>query len=880
MAAKASVKRVWEVCGPHPDVFARDPNPSLFVISLHQVEEGTADRDYTDPERFFAKTYMTYSLKNLLEGVIGRLAGIEGKGAPVLQLQTPFGGGKTHTLVSFYHLAHHPEEASEALRDILERLNLKSVPDNIRCVVLDGSALSQTPRGREANGIRIQTLWGELAYRLGGRAFYERVREEDEARIPPGLPVIQDMLKESAPVLILVDELTQYLLTAEGVPVGDSNLLVQTGVFLQRLTDAVRNTPKAVMAVSLPASPRQVTADEEKAMRILSFTSQVLGRTELVETPVAGDEVFEVLKRRLFRNPGERRDAKRVVEAYWDYYREFARFFPDRVRRPDYRERMLKAYPFHPELVDLLYERWGPHSKFQRTRGALRLLAFVLRRVFYQRPGSAFLIQPYNVDLMDRHIRGEVVKLRGETFEFDPIVTGDIGNRAGEVERNLGGDYYKESLARGAATCIFLYSISAFAGEAGATEEDIRIALLRPGINPAMCSEVLSRLRDVDGLWYLWYRDRYYTFRARPNLTKVILDHEGTISEDQVEEGLLEQTRRAAGEGKSKLQVRVWPQTHEYIPDSDKPQLILLPLTLSEKEKAEEWMKKAVAYFGEVPRIYRNGLIFLAPLGVDSARLKTKSKRLLALRAIKSSPTYRTMEEEDRKGLEEQLKQVEGELGELLRQAYGHLYRPSPEGVEKIPFVSRERQPKATLSEQVEIVLREQGVLLETLDPQYLIDRVLKDKQDVSIAEVETRILGVPGEEPILTGGRDGLENSVLQAIHDGRIAVEEGGKVLTGAEVTQEHLRKGRLTTQVKPPSKEEPTEPQYFGIRIETTPSMLYPLLKAAEFLRSIQGQAALEVRDTTGGKDLKKVEKELKKLVEDYKLTHEWLSSREET
>ncbi len=869
------VKRVWEVCEPHPDVFARDPDPSLFVISLHQVEEGIADRDYTDPERFFAKTYMTSSLKNLLEGVIGRLAGIEGKGAPVLQLQTPFGGGKTHTLVAFYHLAHHPEVASEALGDILDELNLKSVPNNIRCVVLDGSNLSSL--GRDIDGVHLHTMWGELAYRLGGRAYYERLRREDEAKSPPTTSLIQEILREAAPVLILVDELTQYLLDAEKVRIGDSNLLIQTGVFLQRLADAVRNTPKVVMAVSLPASPRQVTPEEERALRILDFTSQILGRTELIETPVARDEVFEVLKRRLLRNPGERRDAKRVVDAYSEYYQEFARFFPDKVRRPNYRERMQKAYPFHPELIDLLYERWGPHPKFQRTRGALRLLALVLRRVFYQRPGSAFLIQPYNVDLMDRHIRGEVVKLRGD--EFDPIVTTDIGSRAGEVERNLGGDYSKESLARGAATCIFLYSISAFAGEAGATEEDVRVALLRPGINPAMCSEVLSRLRDVDGLWYLWYRDRYYTFRARPNLTKVILDYEATISEDQVEEGLLEQVRRVSGEGKSKLQVRVWPQTHEHIPDSDKPQLVLLPLTLSERERAEEWMKEVVGYFGEVPRTYRNSLIFLAPLGVDSARLKSKARRLLALRAIKSS-AHRTMEEEDRKVLEEQLKQIEGELGELLRQAYSHLYRPSPEGVEEIPFVSRERHPKATLSEQVEAVLREQGILVESLDPQYLIDRVLKGRQDVSIAEVEAKILGSSGEEPILIEGKDSVAKSVQEAVRDGRMGVEVEGEILTGAEVTQEHLQKGRLTTQVRPPSKEEPAEPQYFGIRIETSPSMLYPLLKAAEFLRNIQGQAVLEVRDLTGGRDLKKVEKELKKLVEDYKLTHEWLSNREET
>ncbi|MGB9872840.1 MAG: hypothetical protein ACPLYD_14440, partial [Anaerolineae bacterium] len=141
MATK-SVKRVWEVCEPHPDVFSRDPDPSRFAISLHHVVQGTADRDYTDPERFFERTFMTRALSELLERVVGRLAGL-GRGAPILRLETPFGGGKTHTMTALYHLARSPEAVGEheAVRPILERLNLRALPSPIRVAVLDGRGL-------------------------------------------------------------------------------------------------------------------------------------------------------------------------------------------------------------------------------------------------------------------------------------------------------------------------------------------------------------------------------------------------------------------------------------------------------------------------------------------------------------------------------------------------------------------------------------------------------------------------------------------------------------------------------------------------------------------------------------------------------------------
>lgn len=187
-------KRVWEVCEPHPDVFSRDPDPSLFAISLHHVMQGSAERDYVDPERFFSRTYMTRALSDLLERVVGRLAG-QGRGAPILRLETPFGGGKTHTMAALYHIARSPEVLSdhEALRPILERLNLRALPRGVRVAVLDGRGLDVRER-RAEDGLTIRTLWGELAYQLGGREGYRMIAEADETRTAPGGTCLTELL--------------------------------------------------------------------------------------------------------------------------------------------------------------------------------------------------------------------------------------------------------------------------------------------------------------------------------------------------------------------------------------------------------------------------------------------------------------------------------------------------------------------------------------------------------------------------------------------------------------------------------------------------------------------------------------------------------------
>jgi hypothetical protein len=870
--ATQSTKRVWEVCEPHPDVFQKDPDPSLFAISLHHVVRGSADRDYTDPERFFSRTYMTRALSDLLERVIGRLAGQE-RGAPILRLETPFGGGKTHTMTALFHIARSPHALSEheALQPILQRLNLRSLPGDIHVAVLDGRGLDVRGR-RTEDGLTLRTLWGELAYQLGGRAGYEMLADADETRTSPGGDRLTQLLQRYQPALILMDEVLEYLIKARAVKVGDSNLMEQTGAFLGDLTaatSATKDVPQSVLTVALPASSLEVSAEnQEAAERLFQYAKKVLGRMELVETPVAQDEIFGVLRRRLFRSVGHERDHRKAVEALRAYYDEYARFFPDRLRSPDYKERMLQAYPFHPELIDLLYERWGPHPQFQRTRGALRLLALVLRRAWNQRPGSALLIQPHHVDLADRHIRGEVVRLLDSGW--DAIVTGDVLQRAGEMERQLGGEYAREQLGKGAATCAFLYSISAATRDVGATEEEIRTALLRPQINPAMASEVLGRLRE--GLWYLRYRDRRYLFSAKPNLNKVILDFESEVSEEGVNEAIKSWLDKLAGRGGGVFQMVVAPQGPDLVPDRAQPTLVVLPLEVT---GPIAWMTQALQSAGEGLRTNRNMLVFLVPDTARLAALRAAVRRWLALKDVAQSPSFKEMDREDQEQVKDQLKDKETEVEALLRQAYQDIYRPGDGGgVTRVSSIGPQAIKAKTLDEFVKEALERAGVLLERVAPEYLKDTLrVEEAREVPLSQVSNLFTGVAGQ-PIPRDPQKVVHQAVAEGVQQGLFGVRLGERVYMRQEVPEDVLRDPRavLVSPEAPPPPPPSQERQPLTLRARTSANLLYPLLQAAQQLKDLrEASVSLEVHDPTG--EMAKVRPALEKLLRDYGCTVEW-------
>ena len=874
MASQA--KNVWAVCQPRSDLFSSDLDASVFAISLDSVCQGKADPAYTDPEKFFHRTYLTQALSDLLERVIGRLAG-QHRGTPVIRLQTPFGGGKTHTMTALYHIARSPQVVGEhaAIKKILQELSLRQLPANIRVAVLDGRALDVHPR-HHAEGISVRTLWGELAIQLGGPEAYELLADADRAQTPPGSERITQLLERYQPALILMDEVVEYLVKAKAVKVGDSNLMEQTSTFLAALSTAVSALPQVVLLVALPSSSLEVSQDDPEAAEwLLQQTVKLFSRVELVETPVARDEVFGVLRQRLFEHLGDPRDHKRAVEAMLAYYEDYAPSFPQQFRTPEYKKRMIDAYPFHPELIDLLYNRWGPHPQFQRTRGALRLLALVVRRIWNAKPKGMLLIQPYHINLRDRMIYGDILKLTERGMES--VIDGDILDKARKLEIELGREYASEELGQAIATCILLYNIHGATPDSrlqAVTEEEIRTAVLRPPLNPALVSEMLPRLRER--LWYLRWIDNRYQFTVRPNLNKVILDNEQELKEEDLDRRLQQYLSKVAGTGAAIFDVLICPQEPELIPDRERPTLVLLPWNV---QQPEEWMRRAVERAGDGPRANRNMLVFLVPDSTRVQRLRQALRRLMALEKIKGSATFRNLlDETDREEVERQLRDKDHEVTAILKGMYEAIWRFGPEGPRKIEPRTPDIIKTGDLSEYVKKVLTDEGVLVQALSPDFLIHAKLvrlESGEETPISQVITIFTGNLGA-PLIPNPSTAVRNAVQQGVAQRKWSIKVGGKTYGPKEVIDEVTSSPSAV--IVPPEPEPPRipppppPPQVLRLEIRTAADQLHQLMIAAGEIRNLKDATALLVVEDRTGK-LAELRPKLEETLRDFGCSITW-------
>jgi Predicted ATPase (AAA+ superfamily) len=239
------MKPWWQVAIPHKDIREGRFDPSLFAIDLGEVVYGQGAQEYRDPIRFFTRTYMTNGLKELILKVLTTLYKEEVKTelkqiSPVTQLVTPFGGGKTHSLLALYHITknYHDLRFIDEVKTLLESVGLEEIPET-NVASIDGTHLDPLKGSVKPEGMNIKTLWGELAYQLGGAELYETVKEHDEKMVSPGKERIKSFLKASSPCLLILDEILGYVVKARGVQVHRTNLGGQTMAFMQELTGAV-----------------------------------------------------------------------------------------------------------------------------------------------------------------------------------------------------------------------------------------------------------------------------------------------------------------------------------------------------------------------------------------------------------------------------------------------------------------------------------------------------------------------------------------------------------------------------------------------------------------------------------------------------------------
>jgi hypothetical protein len=522
--------RPWrEVIQPHDDVARGRFALAEFAADLHQVSHGEGAAEYADPVEFFRRTFLTAGLRQLLTDTVQRLTG-QG-GSPVVDLQTSFGGGKTHSMIALFHLCSGAalDRFPQEVQDLVAAAGVKALPP-VRRAVLVGTRMSPGQPDVKDDGTAVRTMWGELAWQLGGRAAYDKVAEADRTSTNPG-DALRVVLADAGPCLVLIDEWVAYareLYHDDTLPGGSFDTHFS---FAQMLTEAARSLDHVVLVVSVPASdgvegPGSASievggAGGREALRRLRA---VIGRMESSWRPASADESFEIVRRRLFQpiDIAHLPDRDATARVLGDLYRTQASEFPVECRNPAYAERITSAYPIHPELFARLYEDWSTLDRFQRTRGVLRLMATVIHALWAGGDQSPVIL-PASVPLSDTAVIQELTRNLEDNWK--PIIDADVDG-PGSLPRALDDEFKnlgRYGAARRVARAVFLGSAPlAGSPNQGLDAERIRLACALPGETVAVYGDALNRL--ADRATYFYAGTGRYWYGTQPGVARLARD--------------------------------------------------------------------------------------------------------------------------------------------------------------------------------------------------------------------------------------------------------------------------------------------------------------------------------------------------------------------
>ena len=711
-----STLRTWlEVARPRTDIADGSFDESLFAADLGMVDRKRGPADYLDPVAFCEKTYLTENLEIFLGVLAARLSG-DTSAPGVFRLQTEFGGGKTHTLLAAYHLFGNPERVAGTpfVKELAARLGRDKFPE-ASVAVLEGGVLGAGEPDPVMGG--AQTLLGHLAYRLGGAEAFATVADQDRNLRGSSTAQLVDLLEAHTPCVILLDEMLQFLAKALNVRSNDGSLAVTTLTFIKELCTAVATVERAAVVATLTSSKLEDYASatgEEMYERL----SKVVGRTENIITPVEGDDIFPILHRRLFTTIGPAEERRKVADAYADWYESLADAVPAAYREASYRERLALAYPFHPELVDILTNRWGSLDGFQRTRGALRILAHTVKALTQQHQ-KAPLINPGDMMLADTDVRNEILRFAGPSYKS--ALNADIirpDSIAPDQDRRRGGQVEEYRLATGLATTAFLNSFGSDR-VLGASAAQMLLGVGRPGLSRGLIEDVRDALEA--SLWYMRLEGGRYRFTTEPNLNKVVLEREGAIGDDRIETLLYDAINKVAP---ALPELRVESRVRASADLPDRPQLILGILDLDLRVNGDvtgetlRVARETLEHCGGSWRANKNAVLLIAPDIAGMGRVRATARTLAALREL-SVDKYRIarFNTEQRDQLAKRLSAAEDRLPQQVTMAYRHLLLlgESDSGGAKLDHIDLgPARPSSTIPGRVLDYLRETDRIIET----------------------------------------------------------------------------------------------------------------------------------------------------------------------
>lgn len=675
-----------DVVEPHQDVATGEFQQAEFAADLAKVHNGSAPSEYRNPREFFARTYLTEGLSTLLVGAAKRLNG--GGGDPVVELQTNFGGGKTHSMLALYHMVGSaPVEDLPGLDQLMSRNGLR-VPARVNRAVLVGTSRGPQDVILLEGGRKIRTTWGELAWQLGGAEAFDMLAENDERGIAPGSNLLEALFKKYAPALILIDEWVAYLrqiYKVEGLPSGsfDANLS-----FVQSLTEAVKASPGILLVASLPAS--QIEVGGEGGQEALARLKQTFSRVESSWRPASQEESYEIVRRRLFKEiPGDKfHHRDNTLKQFVKLYRENTNDFPNGCSDEDYRRKLEKAYPIHPEMFDQLYTSWGSLEKFQRTRGVLRMMAQVIHELWMGNDPSV-MIMPGSVTISSARVEPELLHYLDSSWQA--IIAGDVDGvtstpyKIDQSAPNLN----RYSATRRVARAVFLGTAPTDGQQnKGLDDKQINLGVVQPGERPAIFGDALRRLANQAKFMHSDLGRYWYSVSA--SLNRLAADRAAQFEEalvlHEIDKALTGYISGLADRGHFDA-VQVAPGSSADVPDEPGGvRAVVLGIahahTGRDGSEALAEAKDIMMQRGSTPRVYRNMLVFLAAEQRQLDNLKAAQRAALAWGEIVRETKRLNLTQSDSALAEAKSKEALETLRTRIKEAWCYLIYPVQESAQ------------------------------------------------------------------------------------------------------------------------------------------------------------------------------------------------------
>lgn len=690
--------RGWRyITEPHPDVASGRYMQAEFAADLAQVISGKASAEYGDPREFFRRTYLTQGLTDLLVNSMRRATGQGGD--PVVQLQTAFGGGKTHSMLAVYHLLGGGLKLSdlENADNLIRAVEKIDLPTANRAVVVGTAFNVATPR--QHAGVTTYTLWGEIAYQLGkaagkGAESYALVADADVRGVNPGADTLLQLLDDYGPALIILDEMVAFARNLYGlterVAAGTFDSLMS---FVQSLTEAVKRSSDSLLLISLPESERRITHADgsisvidssneiggEGGKAALEALARHVGRIEAVWKPVSATESYEIVRRRLFSPQMDYAARDAVINAYVQMYQAGKTDFPREVSESAYIAHMKAAYPIHPELFERLYHDWSTLERFQRTRGVLRFMAAVIHELWVNNDES-LLIMPSSVPLYAPPVRNEITRYLPDGWVA--IIDNDID---GEHARPRGIDEAVPALGRyrmclRVARAIFMGSAPATGAIKGVEEMRLRLGTVQPGGDNGMFGDALRRMSDQ--LTYLFNEGSRYWYDTRPTVNRLAAERSQGFRPDDVLHEIERRLQSAPGRNEFRG-AHIAPSSSADVSDEAYVRLVVLSPnqphkkngTISEAQKAAQDILENRG--GGALRVRRNMLVFLAAEKNDMPSIEAAARDFMAWRDLDAERESLNLDPQQARQVQTAKARADETFSRRIQEAYVWVLVPS-----------------------------------------------------------------------------------------------------------------------------------------------------------------------------------------------------------